>query len=134
LIASLRQRRAGVSIGVFGLPDETDSGAHLPDRHAQDSLSSLLTADGLALQAPPLPELLREIANSRSVIAPDGGIAHIAAGFGLPVVALFGDVDPADWRPWSPRARALQAPTRRAADLAPAAIVAAWEEALASPA
>jgi ADP-heptose:LPS heptosyltransferase len=134
LAGMLRQCRPGVSIGVFALPAETDSGAHLPDREAQDSMASMLKAEGLPLLTPPLPELLAELASSRSVISPDGGIAHIAAGFGLPVVALFGDVDPADWRPYSPRARVLQAATRRVEDLESAAIAAAWEEALESPA
>jgi ADP-heptose:LPS heptosyltransferase len=134
VVQKLRARHAGISIGVFALPAETDSGAHLPDREVQDSLATMLAGQGLSLEVPPLSELLVEFASCRSVIAPDGGMAHIAAGFGLPVVALFGDVEPADWRPWSPRARVLQAPSRRVEDLDPAAIVDAREEALASPA
>lgn len=131
LVRALRERRPGIAIGVFGLPEETDSGAHVADAEAQAALAGGLAAAGLALRTPPLEQLLAAFAAARSAIAPDGGIAHIAAGFGRPVVALFGDVDPAHWRPWSPLARVLQAPSRRVADLAPDAIAAAWEDALA---
>lgn len=75
-----------------------------------------------------------ELAASNSLIAPDGGMAHVAAGFGKPVVALFGNVDPAAWRPWSPRAKVLQAASRQVVDLPAEAIVDSWEDALASPA
>jgi len=129
LVRELRSRHASLSIGVFGLPGETDSGAHVADAAAQSELAQGLAQHGLALEMPPLDALLGEFAASASAIAPDGGMAHLAAGFGKPVVALFGDVDPAHWRPWSPMARVLQAPSRRVPDLEPAAIADAWEAA-----
>lgn len=134
LVGELRRRRPGVVVGVFGLPSETDSRAHVADAAAQAQLAEALAHSGLALETPPLGALLGEFAASASVIAPDGGMAHVAAGFGKPVVALFGDVDPAHWRPWSPRARVLQAPSRRVPDLAPEAIADAWEAAIAGAA
>lgn len=134
IVRALRARRPHASIGVFALPAQTDNRAHTADAAAQAALASLLQAQGLELETPPMARLFAELAASASVIAPDGGIAHVAAGFGLPVVALFGDVDPAAWRPWSPRARVLQAPSRRVSDLEAAAIVDAWEGSLADPA
>ena len=134
IVRALRARRKGASIGVFGLPERTDSGAHLPDVQAQAALSSMLRAEGLELATPPLDELLGELAASDSLIAPDGGMAHVAAGFGKPVVALFGDVDPKAWRPWSPRAKVLQAASRKVVDLDADAIADAWEETVAGPA
>jgi heptosyltransferase III len=134
IVRALRARQPGISIGVYGLPEQTASGAHLPDSGSQSELAALLAGEMLHLETPTLDEFLGDLACSGSLIAPDGGMTHIAAAFGKPVVALFGDVDPASWRPWSPRARVLQAASRRVADLDAAGIVAAWEETLAHPA
>jgi ADP-heptose:LPS heptosyltransferase len=38
----------------------------------------------------------------------DSGPAHIAAAFGLPIVAIFGSSDPAIWRPWRTASVVLQ--------------------------
>ena len=43
------------------------------------------------------------LANASAVITNDSGIAHLAAGVGAPVVAVFGPTDPAAWRPRGPR-------------------------------
>lgn len=134
VVRSLRARRKELSIGVFGLPPETESGAHLPDEVTQSALAEMLAMEGLSLQTPSLSMMLGELAASASLIAPDGGMAHVAAGFGKAVVALFGEIDPAAWRPWSPRARNLQAASREVTDLSTGEIVAAWEEAVASAA
>lgn len=134
IVRALQSCRRAPSIGVFGLPAQTDSGAHLPDVAAQSKLSAMLSAAGLRLQTPPLEPLLGELASSASLISPDGGMAHIAAGFGMPVVALFGDVRPEEWRPWSPRAKVLQAVSRKVADIAAQAVAEAWEEVIARPA
>ena len=42
-------------------------------------------------------------------IGNDSGPAHIAAGFGVPVVALFGPSDPRIWAPWQVDSEVLQA-------------------------
>ena len=129
LVKTLRARRPGLSIGIFGLPRQTGSSAHQADEDTQRALGAELADLGLRLETPPLDELfLAELASSRSVITPDGGISHVAAGFGRPVVTLFGNVPVEAWRPYMPRARALQAPSRRVADIAVRDIVAAWEE------
>ncbi len=38
----------------------------------------------------------------------DTGLMHIAASFGVPVVALFGNPDPARWHPWGVQHRILR--------------------------
>jgi ADP-heptose:LPS heptosyltransferase len=43
------------------------------------------------------------LATASLVVANDSGIAHLAAGVGAPVVAVFGPTDPATWRPRGPR-------------------------------
>ena len=52
-----------------------------------------------------LAEVARLIANACGVIANDSGIAHLAAGLGVPTVAIFGPTDPAVWRPRGPNVR-----------------------------
>jgi heptosyltransferase-2 len=39
----------------------------------------------------------------------DSGLPHIAASFGVPVVALFGPTDPAQWHPWKTAGEAVHA-------------------------
>lgn len=52
-----------------------------------------------------LAEVARLFANASGVIANDSGIAHLAAGLGVPTVAIFGPTDPAVWRPRGPIVR-----------------------------
>ncbi|MFM7292101.1 MAG: glycosyltransferase family 9 protein, partial [Planctomycetia bacterium] len=40
----------------------------------------------------------------------DTGLPHLAASHGVPVVALFGPTDPAQWHPWQTGGAAVQAP------------------------
>ncbi|MFM8802537.1 MAG: glycosyltransferase family 9 protein [Planctomycetia bacterium] len=40
----------------------------------------------------------------------DSGLPHLAASHGVPVVALFGPTDPAQWHPWQTGGAAVQAP------------------------
>ena len=114
LVQALERARPGISITVLGLPAQADSAAH--QAHHQ-----------MAVESPPFGELLAELAASRSVITPDGGISHIAGAFGRPVVTLFGNVPVDVWRPYTPKAVALQAPSRRVADIPVSQIVEAWE-------
>jgi len=52
-----------------------------------------------------LADVARLFANACGVIANDSGIAHLAAGLGVPTVAIFGPTDPAVWRPRGPNVR-----------------------------
>lgn len=130
LVRELRLRRTSARIGVFGRPAETDSAAHVADAAMQAELARGLAHLGCRLETPPFNRLIAELAASASVIAPDGGMAHIAAGLGKPVVALFGEVDPAKWRPWSPLAVPLHAASGRVGDLPVREIADAWEDAI----
>ena len=48
----------------------------------------------------PLGEVKDVMAGAALFVGNDSGPAHIAAAFGLPVVTIFGDSDPAIWGPW----------------------------------
>lgn len=44
----------------------------------------------------------------------DSGLPHVAASHGVPVVALFGPTDPAQWHPWKTAGAAVSGPRRPA--------------------
>jgi len=52
-----------------------------------------------------LYELACWLAGARAYIGNDGGITHLAAAVGTPVVAIFGPTDPAIWAPRGERVR-----------------------------
>jgi heptosyltransferase III len=58
----------------------------------------------------PLNELKSLIAGAQIFIGNDSGPAHIAAAFGVPVVAIFGASNPVTWAPWRTEARVLRSP------------------------
>ena len=58
----------------------------------------------------PLDRVKSLMAGAQLFIGNDSGPAHVAAAFGIPVVALFGSTDPAIWGPWRTEARVLTSP------------------------
>jgi ADP-heptose:LPS heptosyltransferase len=48
----------------------------------------------------PLGEIKSLLCGAALFLGNDSGPAHMAAAFGLPVVAIFGSSDPAIWHPW----------------------------------
>jgi ADP-heptose:LPS heptosyltransferase len=58
----------------------------------------------------PLDELKTLMAGAQLFIGNDSGPAHIAAAFGVPVVALFGPSDPVTWAPWRTESQVLTSP------------------------
>jgi len=62
------------------------------------------------LRGAPLAEVKSLIAGAQIFIGNDSGPAHIAAAFGVPVVALFGASNPGTWAPWRTEARVLTSP------------------------
>jgi ADP-heptose:LPS heptosyltransferase len=59
------------------------------------------------LRGAPLEDVKSLIAGAQIFIGNDSGPAHIAAAFGVPVVALFGASNPVTWAPWRTEARVL---------------------------
>jgi ADP-heptose:LPS heptosyltransferase len=56
-------------------------------------------------------EAVKSLLSSASLfIGNDSGPAHMAAAFGLPVVAIFGASDPAIWGPWRTAAEVVTSP------------------------
>jgi ADP-heptose:LPS heptosyltransferase len=55
----------------------------------------------------PLEKIKSVISGAQVFLGNDSGPAHIAAAFGVPVVALFGPSDPVIWAPWRTESRVL---------------------------
>ncbi len=55
----------------------------------------------------PLARVKSLISGAALFIGNDSGPAHIAAAFGIPVIAIFGASDPVTWAPWRTESRVL---------------------------
>lgn len=58
----------------------------------------------------PLAEVKTLLAGASFFIGNDSGPAHMAAAFGLPVVVIFGNSNPAIWGPWRTTSEVVAAP------------------------
>jgi ADP-heptose:LPS heptosyltransferase len=58
----------------------------------------------------PLAEIKSLLAGASFFVGNDSGPAHMAAAFGLPVVVVFGNSNPAIWGPWRTAAEVVAAP------------------------
>jgi len=58
----------------------------------------------------PLGEIKSLLSGAALFLGNDSGPAHMAAAFGLPVVAIFGSSDPAIWHPWRTASVVIQSP------------------------
>jgi len=58
----------------------------------------------------PLDRVKSLMADAQLFVGNDSGPAHMAAAFGVPVVAIFGPSDPSIWGPWRTPARVLVSP------------------------
>ena len=62
------------------------------------------------LAGAPLSEIKSLLAGSAFFVGNDSGPAHMAAAFGLPVVVIFGNSNPAIWSPWRTQSEVVTAP------------------------
>jgi ADP-heptose:LPS heptosyltransferase len=62
------------------------------------------------MKGAPLAEVKSLLAGASLFIGNDSGPAHMAAAFGLPVVVIFGNSNPAIWAPWRTPAETVTAP------------------------
>ncbi len=58
----------------------------------------------------PLGEIKSLLSGRSLFFGNDSGPAHMAAAFGIPVVAIFGSSDPAIWHPWRTASTVIQTP------------------------
>ena len=79
-----------------------------------------------------LAQLAGALAGCHLMICADGGAMHMAAGLGVPIVALFGDSPVRRWRPWGVLHEVLQASSGNAEDIAVSTVQSACERVLAA--
>jgi heptosyltransferase-3 len=80
------------------------------DQERVTRLSKLFPADRLEVAFnEPLPALAKRLAACGFFVGHDSGITHLAAAVGLHGLALWGDTNPAVWRPRSERIEMLSA-------------------------
>jgi ADP-heptose:LPS heptosyltransferase len=92
LARSIRASAADSDVLLCGAPTEA---AYLHDiRRACADARIHVVADGL-----PLRRLMALLEIAHSMVSVDTGPAHLAAALGCPLVVLFGQVAPAQWRP-----------------------------------
>jgi ADP-heptose:LPS heptosyltransferase len=66
--------------------------------------------DFFIVQGAPLAKVKTLLAGASLFIGNDSGPAHMAAAFGLPVVVIFGNSNPAIWGPWRTASEVVTAP------------------------
>ncbi|MFN7997828.1 MAG: glycosyltransferase family 9 protein [Bryobacteraceae bacterium] len=59
----------------------------------------------------PLSDIKTLLRGSTLFLGNDSGPAHMAAAFGIPVVAIFGSSDPSIWYPWQTQSEVIQGPS-----------------------
>lgn len=87
-------------------------------------------ADYLPWPTDSLASLGGALAACRLMVCADGGAMHVAAGVGVPVVALFGDSPAQRWRPWGVCHEVVQAGSGDVASIAVADVAAACNRVL----
>jgi len=122
---------------LFGSPGSADNLQHPGDdakiAAIMQQISPAAAVDVHPVKTLQLEELVAGLSVCDAVICPDGGAMHIAAGLGKPIVALFGEVDPENWRPWGVPHRVLKAQqTDCVAEIAPHQVTEALGELLQS--
>lgn len=105
-------RDAGLFFVLLWSPGPADD-----PRHPGDDAKAAQVVAGVGGKAPILPwptaglaALNGALACADLMVCADGGAMHVAAGLGVPVVALFGDSPVARWHPWGVRHIVVQAP------------------------
>ena len=104
---------------VFWSPGSINNPMHPgDDEKANAVLEDLQGLEVIGFKTSNLEELIAGMSLLDCLITADGGAMHIGAACGKPVVALFGDSDPAQWHPWGVPYVVMQKPGRHV-DLIP---------------
>ena len=124
----LAQRLDALGMGTMLLwaPGPSSHPSHPGDDEKAAAIAA--TQSIVAYRTARLAELIGALAACDAVVTSDGGAMHLAAALQKPIVCFFGDVDPAQWRPWGVPHRVLRAESRRASDIGVGQTLAALRE------
>jgi ADP-heptose:LPS heptosyltransferase len=93
----LRPVAAAGAVALVGGAEEAPEAARIADAVGATSLCGALS----------LPVTAAFIKRCAALVGTDGGLAHVAAAVGTPVVALFSTSNPWKSRPWAPVGRSI---------------------------
>jgi ADP-heptose:LPS heptosyltransferase len=129
-LAQTLSRNPDVGIVLLWAPGPTSDPRHPGDDERAAAIATRVGA-GVTLvpaKTESLADLIAVLSLCHSFVGPDGGAMHIAAGAGLPVVALFENLPykKRHWYPWKVPHEMVSPETRDIADIPVAAVAAAW--------
>jgi len=94
----VRQVRVQTGLPVAITASEED--AFLQEQGRWETLIN--SPQTVLLQNRPLTEICRELGGARLFVGNDSGMAHMAAGLGIPSTIFYVATDPIQWSPWVP--------------------------------
>lgn len=105
---------------LYWSPGANDASGHPGDDEKAYKILQACASDSLVgLPTATLNELICALDLQDIFITADGGAMHLAAALGKPVIALFGDSDPEQWRPWAVPQRIIHPASRDVRDISP---------------
>jgi len=113
---------------VLWSPGEADNPLHPGDDEMAENLKNALSKKPVMFKTKTLGELIAALSLTKMAVCLDGGAMHLAAGLGLPVLAIWGSTDPARWSPWGVSHIILKSPTKKAADVSAQDAAAAFKK------
>jgi ADP-heptose:LPS heptosyltransferase len=129
LLRSL-SRDPAVGIVLLWAPGAADDPRHPGD---DERAAAIATRAGAGVSLVPartktLDELIAVLSLCAAFVGADGGAMHIAAGLGLPIVALFENLPykKRHWHPWQVPYEMVCPATRDIADITPEQVIEAW--------
>lgn len=127
-LARILSREAGIVL--LWAPGAADDPRH-PGDDARAALVATRAGAGVHLipaKTTSLGDLIAVLSLCRGFIGPDGGAMHVAAGLGLPVVALFENLPDKirHWHPWQVPHEIVSSGPRDVADVSVEQVAQAW--------
>lgn len=101
-VADELARRYGLPIVLSGGPGETEIGLDIARAMETPHLNMIGKTN--------VRQMMALLAASRLMITNDSGPMHVAAAFGVPLVAIFGPTDHTTTAPWGPRTQIVRQP------------------------
>lgn len=105
---------------LYWSPGANDATGHPGDDEKAHQILQACASDSLVgVPTATLDELIAALDMQDIFITADGGAMHLGAALSKPLIALFGDSDPEQWRPWGVPQRILHPASRDVRDISP---------------
>lgn len=118
----------GARILLFWSPGAVNDPAHPgDDEKAIELLEKCADIPVVSVKTDNLRELIAALSVAESYIGSDGGAMHLAAGLGLPIIAMFGASNTQRWRPWCKNFICLQPVSMNVSDVSVNDVIESWK-------